>query len=74
MAELARRHGRTGLPVDSRVTRWGGALPQYNVGHLDRVARIRAAVAGQPGLAVCGVGEMSVASQPCEPTAEWSST
>jgi oxygen-dependent protoporphyrinogen oxidase len=36
------------------VTRWGGGLPQYAVGHLDRVARIRSAVAAVPGLAVCG--------------------
>ena len=32
-------------PVDTHVQRWGGGLPQYAVGHLDRVARIRAAVA-----------------------------
>jgi oxygen-dependent protoporphyrinogen oxidase len=41
-------------PVDQHVHRWGGALPQYAVGHLDRVARIRSAVAAVPGLAVCG--------------------
>jgi oxygen-dependent protoporphyrinogen oxidase len=41
-------------PVDSHVQRWGGGLPQYAVGHLDRVARIRADVARVPGLAVCG--------------------
>ena len=40
--------------VDARVTRWGGARPQYAVGHLDRVARIRAAVDAVPGLAICG--------------------
>ena len=38
--------------VDSRVTRWGGGLPQSAVGHLDRVRRIRAAL--PPGLAVAG--------------------
>ena len=38
--------------VGSRVTRWGGGLPQYAVGHLDRVRRIRAAL--PPGLAVAG--------------------
>jgi len=54
-AEELRHHaGFTGVPIDSRVTRWGGALPQYAVGHLGRVARIRAAVAAVPGLAVCG--------------------
>ena len=36
------------------VPRWGGGLPQYGVGHLDRVARVRAAVAKQPALAVAG--------------------
>ncbi|MFF1415798.1 protoporphyrinogen oxidase [Streptomyces sp. NPDC058289] len=41
-------------PVASTVTRWDGGLPQYPVGHLDRVARIRSAVAALPGLAVCG--------------------
>ncbi len=54
MNEMTEVMGVRGLPLDTRVTRWGGALPQYNVGHLDRVARIRAAVAVQPGLAVCG--------------------
>ena len=52
--ELARAVGVGGQPAASRVTRWGGALPQYTVGHHGRVARIRAAVADQPGLAVCG--------------------
>jgi protoporphyrinogen/coproporphyrinogen III oxidase len=34
-------------PVATRVTRWGGALPQYAPGHLDRVARARAALAAE---------------------------
>lgn len=53
-ADLAAMAGITAPPVDTHVQRWGGALPQYAVGHLDRVARVRAAVAGLPGLAVCG--------------------
>jgi protoporphyrinogen/coproporphyrinogen III oxidase len=53
-AELAAATGAHGEPAAARVTRWGGALPQYAVGHLDRVARIRVAVGAQPGLAVCG--------------------
>jgi protoporphyrinogen/coproporphyrinogen III oxidase len=53
-ADLAAATGVSGQPADIRVTRWGGGLPQYSVGHLDRVARIRAGVAAQPGLAVCG--------------------
>ena len=54
LADLAAMAGITARPIDTHVQRWGGALPQYAVGHLDRVARIRAAVDRQPGLAVCG--------------------
>ena len=53
-ADLAAATGVRGEPADVRVSRWGGALPQYTVGHLERVQRIRASVAAQPGLAVCG--------------------
>ncbi|RKS77671.1 oxygen-dependent protoporphyrinogen oxidase [Motilibacter peucedani] len=41
-------------PTDVRVTRWVDALPQYAVGHPQRVRRVRDAVAERPGLAVCG--------------------
>ena len=54
LAELAQAAGIRAAPVDTHVQRWGGGLPQYAVGHLDRIARIRADVARVPGLAVCG--------------------
>jgi oxygen-dependent protoporphyrinogen oxidase len=54
LADLATTAGITARPLDTHVQRWGGGLPQYAVGHLDRVARIRAALAAQPALAVCG--------------------
>ena len=54
LADLADATGVEARPVDTHVQRWGGGLPQYAVGHLDRVARVRAAVAEVPGLAVCG--------------------
>lgn len=54
LADLAGMCGITARPVDTHVQRWGGALPQYAVGHVARVARIRAAVDALPGLAVCG--------------------
>ena len=55
MSEMAEIIGARGLPIDARVTRWGGALPQYDVGHLDRVARVRAAVgrAARPRVVRC---------------------
>ncbi|MGW2680475.1 protoporphyrinogen oxidase [Streptomyces sp. NPDC001436] len=54
LTDLGEAVGLAARPVASTVTRWDGGLPQYPVGHLARVARIRAAVAALPGLAVCG--------------------
>lgn len=52
-------------PVASMVTRWGGALPQYLVGHLDRVARIRTELQSLPGLVVCGAAYDGVGVPAC---------
>ncbi len=41
-------------PAAWHVQRWGGGLPQYEVGHLDRVAVVERAIAATPGLEVCG--------------------
>lgn len=54
LADLREAVGLRAEPVDVHVQRWGGGLPQYAVGHLDRVARVRASVGAVPGLAVCG--------------------
>ncbi len=54
LGELREAVGPLPVVLGSRVVRWGGGLPQYAVGHLDRVRRARAAVARQPGLAVAG--------------------
>ncbi len=54
LADLREAVGGSAAPVDTHVQRWGGGLPQYAVGHLDRVERIRAAVSAVPGLALCG--------------------
>lgn len=73
MRELAEITGVGQLPVDTRVSRWGGALPQYAVGHLGRVARIRSAVseAGRDAgpLAVCGAAYDGVGIPACVATA-----
>jgi oxygen-dependent protoporphyrinogen oxidase len=68
-AELAAATGVRGVPAAARVSRWGGALPQYTVGHLDRVAAVRATVAAQPGLAVCGAAYDGVGIPACVATA-----
>ena len=47
------------------VTRWGGALPQYRVGHRDLVARLRSDLAAVPGLAVAGAALDGVGIAAC---------
>ncbi|MFF4850239.1 protoporphyrinogen oxidase [Streptomyces sp. NPDC001194] len=54
LRDLREAVGLAARPLASTVTRWDGGLPQYPVGHLARVDRIRGAVAALPGLAVCG--------------------
>ncbi|MFC6066963.1 protoporphyrinogen oxidase [Streptomyces ochraceiscleroticus] len=54
LADLREAVGLPAAPVEARVTRWDGGLPQYPVGHLERVARIHEAVDRLPGLRVCG--------------------
>lgn len=68
-AGLAAATGVRGAPAASLVTRWGGALPQYTVGHLDRVTRIQASLATRPRLAVCGAAYAGVGIPACIGTA-----
>jgi protoporphyrinogen/coproporphyrinogen III oxidase len=68
-ADLAAATGVRGAATASLVTRWGGALPQYTVGHLDRVARIQASLATQPRLAGCGAAYAGVGIPACIATA-----
>ncbi|MGQ0624766.1 MAG: protoporphyrinogen oxidase [Sporichthyaceae bacterium] len=64
-ADLGEALGLTAAPIDALVSRWGGSLPQYEIGHLDRVQRIREAVAALPGLAVCGAAYDGVGIAAC---------
>lgn len=63
--ELTEAVGPVGTVRGSRVTRWGGGLPQYAVGHLDRVRRIRAGLDALPGLAVAGAAYDGVGVPAC---------
>ncbi|TAL13075.1 MAG: protoporphyrinogen oxidase [Frankiales bacterium] len=70
LVELVRRdlEALTGpLPrvLDTRVSRWGGSLPQYAVGHLDLVRRVREGVARHPRLAVAGAAYDGVGIPVC---------
>ena len=50
-------------PVEAVVNRWGGALPQYPPGHLDRVAALRASL--PPTLALAGAAYDGVGIPAC---------
>ena len=65
LADLATVLGRVLRPIDTRVVRWGGGLPQYAVGHLARIERLRAAVAAVGGLAICGAALDGVGIAAC---------
>jgi oxygen-dependent protoporphyrinogen oxidase len=52
--ELSELMGAHGEPEVTAVARWPRAMPQYHVGHLDRVTRIEAAASTMPGLQLAG--------------------
>jgi oxygen-dependent protoporphyrinogen oxidase len=66
-ADLAELTGITAQPVDTVVQRWGGGLPQYGVGHPERVRRIEATLPA--GIAVAGAALHGVGVAPCIATA-----
>ncbi|MDQ6620937.1 MAG: protoporphyrinogen oxidase, partial [Pseudomonadota bacterium] len=41
-------------PRWQHVTRWPHAIPQYTIGHLERIAVLQAAEQANPGLFLCG--------------------
>lgn len=64
-AELADTVGLRSEPVVSRVHRWTGVMPEYTVGHLDRIAAVDRGLARHPGLAVAGSGYHGVSIPDC---------
>ncbi|HEV7535161.1 MAG TPA: protoporphyrinogen oxidase, partial [Acidimicrobiia bacterium] len=63
--ELGALAGIRGMPVHSEVHRYPDGMPQYTVGHLGRVERIRGALAACPGLAVTGAAYGGVGIPDC---------
>jgi len=64
-AELAAAMGVTGEPVLTHVRRMPAAMPQYTVGHADRVDAAEAALAGLPGIHLVGAGYRGVGIASC---------
>ncbi|MGW0120720.1 protoporphyrinogen oxidase [Streptomyces sp. NPDC003327] len=65
LKDLAAATGLTARPVATTVTRWTDGLPQYPVGHLARVARVREAVAALPGIRLAGAAYDGVGIPAC---------
>ncbi len=64
-SDLRELTGVDAEPVGWTVTRWGGGLPQYGVGHTTAVSVIERAVADVPGLAVAGAAYHGVGIPAC---------
>jgi oxygen-dependent protoporphyrinogen oxidase len=58
--EVATLIGATGQPLLVQIDRWQGAMPQYHVGHLNRVARIEEHARAIGGLALAGAAYRGV--------------
>lgn len=63
--ELRRTLGIHGLPTFQHIVRWDPAIPQYTMGHHDRVAAIEAHAARHPGLFLTGNAFHGVALNDC---------
>jgi oxygen-dependent protoporphyrinogen oxidase len=63
--ELKELAGVTASPSFTEVIRWTRGIPQYNVGHLERVASIDAALARLPGLHLAGNAYKGVGINDC---------
>ncbi len=57
--------GVTAEPALIRVQRWPLGMPQYVLGHLERLERIEGALAEHPGLAVAGAAYRGVGVPDC---------
>lgn len=65
LTDLGKAIGLSSRPLDAHVQRWVDGLPQYAVGHVDRVSLIRSEISRQPGLAVCGAAYGGVGIPAC---------
>jgi oxygen-dependent protoporphyrinogen oxidase len=63
--ELAEVVGAEGSPQICHVVRWPKAMPQYEVGHPQRVARIEQRLSDHPGLYLAGNGLGGVGVPQC---------
>ncbi len=64
-ADIAATMGAHGRPIMAHVSRWTGQMPQYTVGHLERVAAAEAALARLPRVQLAGAPYRGVGIPDC---------
>lgn len=72
--EIATRLGINAEPSLTRVQRWPRGMPQYIMGHPERVSRIESALRGYPGLVLAGSGYSGVGIPDCIASGERAAT
>ncbi len=64
-ADLAALCGIKAVPTYVEVNRWWKAMPQYTIGHLDRLTQLDAALSRYGGLVLTGAGYRGVGIPDC---------
>jgi oxygen-dependent protoporphyrinogen oxidase len=64
-AELQATAGIVAEPALARVTRWPAAMPQYTIGHLERLTAMDRRLAALPGLFLAGAAYRGVGIPDC---------
>ena len=68
--ELRVTLGVDATPVLEHVQRWSGVMPQYAVGHLDRVTEVEVLLAAYPGVVLAGSGLHGLGIPDCVASAD----
>lgn len=63
--ELQRMAGVTGEPAYAEVNRWDRGMPQYTLGHLDRLDTIQRSLDRYPGLVLAGASYRGIGIPDC---------
>jgi oxygen-dependent protoporphyrinogen oxidase len=69
-ADLKRSMNVTAAPTFHHIVRWDRAIPQYLLGHTERVARSEKLTAQHPGLVLAGNAYHGVALNNCTEQAQ----
>ena len=70
LEDLAAAVPVSAAPIATHLTRWERALPQYEVGHVERVDRVEAALRATPGIVLAGAAYRGSGISDCVKSAE----